>query len=41
VEESRQINPQFSMFNLDDLKLSVGDSSRKTSAATTENGQAI
>ena len=33
MEESRQINNDFSMFTLDDLKM-VGESSRKTSAST-------
>ena len=34
MDEARQINPSFSMFNMDDLKLSGADSSRKTSAST-------
>lgn len=33
MDQTRQLNPQFQMFNMDDLKLNE-DSSRKTSAST-------
>ena len=34
MDQSRQINPQFQMFNLDELKIAQDSSSRKTSAST-------
>jgi len=42
MDETRQINPQFQMFSMDEFRLpATGESSRKTSASTALHEQVI